>query len=212
MNGSSNEPIVVFCNAFERDQTSYLLDWLASKAVHRTKPVFRVCSFEALVPALLRRLGLGDFAHQSVREQLRRPLYTLQIKERCIYHDSLAIQYCCRAINHGFSLFLDGFIRERFIHIVSKDMRARAVLATKNPREEGPIVGAESSASNTDSISSVYMEKRDVRRCKPSLLTIPLPPSFIQPMGRLSLDSRVIVVVFQKRKRVLIEDDSLSSL
>ncbi|CAF2809825.1 unnamed protein product, partial [Rotaria sp. Silwood2] len=35
-----------------------------------SKPLFRICSFEALVAAILRRLDIGDFAHQSVREQL----------------------------------------------------------------------------------------------------------------------------------------------
>ena len=119
VNSSTKEPIVIFSNAFERDQTMYLMNWLVSKSNKNkqqlAKPVFHVCSFEALVTAILRRLDLGNFAHQSVREQLHRPVYTIQIKERCPYHDILAIQYCCRAINHGFRVFMDEFIRQRFI-------------------------------------------------------------------------------------------------
>ena len=153
---NENDPIIVFCNAFERDQTNYLLNWLSKKGIERIPPTFRVCSFEALVSALLRRIGVGDFAHQSVREQLRRPVYTLQVKERCVYHDSLAIQYCSRAINHGFSLFLDGFVRERFIQILPNEYHF------EQPRIN---VHSEQSISNTsvhsinDSLSSTIIRK-----------------------------------------------------
>ncbi|CAF0817067.1 unnamed protein product [Adineta ricciae] len=164
---STIQPIVIFCNAFDRAQTTYLLKWLASKDETQVqKPSFRVCSFEALVAALLRRLGIGDFAHQSVREQLRRPVYTLQIKDRCIYHDSLAIQYCCRAINHGFSLLLDGFVRERFIqklpeHIQIKltETKSAQTLKPDNVKHEAHSVSDNTTSSVDDSISSTYLEK-----------------------------------------------------
>ncbi|CAF2879332.1 unnamed protein product [Rotaria sp. Silwood2] len=170
VNSSINEPIIVFCNAFERDQTTYLLNWLVSKdnidEEQSARPSFRVCSFEALVAAILRRIGIGDFAHQSVREQLRRPVYTIQVKERCIYHHSLAIQYCCRAINHGFSLFLDGFVRQRFMKSLSEHVQNE--ITDKNLRKLSPInsfmydiksISNESTSSVIDSISTTYIEK-----------------------------------------------------
>jgi len=119
----SKRKIIIFCHAFEREQTKYLLNWLASKANRssRKKVIFEIYSFEALVVAVLRRLGIGDYAHQSVREQLHRPVYTLQIKERCVYHQSLAIQYCARVINNGFRLFLDDFVRQRFLDLLPEE-------------------------------------------------------------------------------------------
>ncbi|CAF1272059.1 unnamed protein product [Rotaria sordida] len=171
VDSSINEPIIIFCNAFERDQTTYLLNWLVSKGNNNeqqsSKPLFRICSFEALAAAILRRLGIGDFAHQSVREQLRRPVYTMQVKERCIYHDSLAIQYCSRAINHGFSLFLDGFVRQRFIESFSSHVQNEII--DKNLSKLSPInnimyeiksMSNESILSGIDSISSTYIEKQ----------------------------------------------------
>lgn len=127
-----------------------------------SKPVFRVYSFEALVSALLRRIGIGDFAHQSVREQLRRPVYTLQVKDRCVYHDSLAIQYCCRAINHGFSLFLDGFVRERFIQILPEyaPIATHDTYLTKDLMTQTRSISNESILSAIDSISSKFIEKQ----------------------------------------------------
>ncbi|CAF4453551.1 unnamed protein product, partial [Adineta steineri] len=132
------------------------------------KPLFRVFSFEALVSAILRRLDIGDFAHQSVREQLRRPVYTLQVKERCIYHDSLAIEYCSRARNHGFSLFLDGFIRQRFIQTLPEDVQAE-IMADKSLIKNLPTddfihrensICNESILSGMDSISSTFIQRR----------------------------------------------------
>ena len=124
-------------------------------------------SFEALVAALLRRLRIGDFAHQSVREQLRRPVYTLQVKERCVYHDSLAIQYCCRAINHGFSLFLDGFIRDRFLQALPEHVQVQAtdkhVLKAQPMNRfahEASSVDEETAPSAIDSISSTFLERQ----------------------------------------------------
>ena len=153
--------MIVFCNAFERDQTNYLLNWLVKKGIESIKPTFRVCSFEALVAALLRRIGIGDFAHQSVREQLRRPVYTLQVKDRCVYHDSLAIQYCSRAINHGFSLFLDGFVRERFIqalplhyHIDQTCPITQEAMHFIESASETPTL------SEIDSLSSTFIGKK----------------------------------------------------
>ena len=168
---STKEPVIIFCNAFERDQTIYLLNWLVSKgntnSQQSSKPLFRVCSFEALVVAILRRLGTGDYAHQSVREQLRRPVYTLQVKERCVYHDSLAIQHCCRAINHGFSLFLDGFVRQRFIqalpayiHDGASGEHLSKILPAINLTYQAKSVCSDSTRSGLDSISTTYIEKR----------------------------------------------------
>ena len=114
------------------------------------------------VVAILRRLGFGDYAHQSVREQLRRPVYTLQVKERCVYHDSLAIQYCSRAINHGFSLFLDGFVRQRFIQKLPEQTQIETTdkYSTKiMPMYQTRSVSNESTASGIDSISSTFIEK-----------------------------------------------------
>ncbi|CAF1147389.1 unnamed protein product [Adineta steineri] len=169
IDSSTTEPIIVFCNAFERMQTDYLLKWLASKdETQAIKPLFRVFSFEALVSAILRRLDIGDFAHQSVREQLRRPVYTLQVKERCIYHDSLAIEYCSRARNHGFSLFLDGFIRQRFIQTLPEDVQAEImadksltkILPTDDIIHRENSICNESILSGMDSISSTFIQRR----------------------------------------------------
>ncbi|UJR14843.1 hypothetical protein I4U23_001828 [Adineta vaga] len=167
---TTTEPIIIFCNAFDRAQTKYLLEWLVSKDdTQSVKSSFRICSFEALVAALLRRLGIGDFAHQSVREQLRRPVYTLQVRDRCVYHDSLAIQYCCRAINHGFSLFLDGFVRERFIqalpeHARTKTMDKNSIRApiVNTSIHDAHSISVETTPSGIDSISSTYVEKHKV--------------------------------------------------
>jgi hypothetical protein len=166
VDSSSKDPIIIFSNAFERDQTTYLLNWLVSKGIDNnkqtSKPLFRVYSFEALVAAILRRLGIGDFAHQSVREQLRRPVYTLQVKDRCIYHDSLAIQYCSRAINHGFSLFLDGFVRQRFIQSLPEhttNTSLTKISPTNNLMYQTKSISNESTPSGIDSISSTFIEK-----------------------------------------------------
>jgi hypothetical protein len=194
-NVSSQEPIMIFCNAFERDQTTSLLNWLASKETESDeqdrKPQFDIYSFEALVAALLRRLGHGDFAHQSVREQLRRPVYTLQIKERCVYHDSLAIQYCSRAINHGFRLFLNDFIRQRFVELLPESVRqeilqAATTTATQllelrlQTTDQASSVNNPSTPSGKDSISSIFFEEGGKK-----------PVHLSQPMTRLSLDVKV---------------------
>lgn len=153
--------MIIFCNAFERDQTNYLLNWLVKKGIEPIQPTFRVCSFEALVAALLRRIGIGDFAHQSVREQLRRPVYTLQVKDRCIYHDSLAIQYCSRAINHGFSLFLDGFVRERFIQALPMDYHIDQIgLVTQKSMHLVESTSVTPTLSEIDSLSSTFIGKK----------------------------------------------------
>ncbi len=144
------------------------MNWLVTKGTNEvqqaSKPVFRVYSFEALVAAILRRIGTGDFAHQSVREQLRRPVYTLQVKDRCVYHDSLAIQYCCRAINHGFSLFLDGFVRQRFIQAlpehIQTDKNLTKILPMYNFIHPAKSVSNESTPSCIDSISSTFIDKQ----------------------------------------------------
>ncbi|CAF1115518.1 unnamed protein product [Rotaria sp. Silwood1] len=200
VDSSTNKPVIVFCNAFERDQTTYLLNWLVSKGNNdieqSSKPSFRVYSFEALVAALLRRIGIGDFAHQSVREQLRRPVYTIQVKERCIYHDSLAIQYCCRAINHGFSLFLDGFIRQRFIQSFSEQVQNE--ITNKNLQKLSPInsfmheiksISNESTSSIIDSISSTYIEKHKTLR----VLTQPQKTKVSDTIKLASVGSNVFI-------------------
>ena len=175
---------LVFCNAFERDQTVYLLKWLASKDVHQSTVTFRVCSFEAFVCAVLRRLGLGEYAHQSVREQLRRPIYTLQVKDRCIYHDSLAIQYCCRAMNHGFSLFLDGFVRERFAEQIH--------LPTAITIKRSPSPSIQSMSSVVDSISSLYLDKVKEKVQLGSVGSNVFIQSTNSPMSILSIENKVI--------------------
>lgn len=184
---------MIFCNAFERDQTTSLLNWLASKEVesdeHDRKPQFDIYSFEALVAALLRRLGHGDFAHQSVREQLRRPVYTLQIKERCVYHDSLAIQYCSRAINHGFRLFLNDFIRQRFVELLPESVRQELVQKTTTSQllesrlhatDQASSVNNLSTPSVKDSISSIFVEQEGKK-----------PGHLSEQMTSLSLDVKV---------------------
>lgn len=150
--------MIVFCNAFERDQTNYLLNWLVKKGMESYQTTFRVCSFEALVAALLRRIGIGDFAHQSVREQLQRPVYTLQVKDRCVYHDSLAIQYCSRAINHGFSLFLDGFVRERFVQALPLDYHLDRICLVNQESIES--TSQTPTLSEIDSLSSTFIGKK----------------------------------------------------
>ena len=174
---SSPEPIMIFCNAFERDQTTYLLNWLASKDPESDepgrKPRFDVYSFEALVAALLRRLGHGDFAHQGVREQLRRPVYTLQIRDRCVYHDSLAIQHCSRAVNHGFRLFLNDFIRQRLVELLPESVRQEINQNTASQLSQSRIATADqassvnrpSTPSVKDSISSIFIEQQGKGPC-----------------------------------------------
>ena len=132
-----------------------------------SKPLFYVCSFEALVVAILRRLDIGDFAHQSVREQLHRPVYTIQVKERCAYHDSLAIQYCCRAINHGFCRFLDGFIRQRFIQALPEQIQNETsnqtlseIPPTNSFLHDEKRTNNNSTSLEIDSINSIYIEKQ----------------------------------------------------
>jgi hypothetical protein len=92
----------------------------------------------------------------------------LQVKERCVYHDSLAIQYCCRAINHGFSLFLDGFVRQRFIQALPEHLRDETIngyLTKISPTNDHFLhqtksISSESTPSGIDSISSTYIEKK----------------------------------------------------
>ena len=90
----------------------------------------------------------------------------MQIKDRCIYHDSLAIQYCSRAINHGFSLLLDGFVRARFIQklpehaqIKLAETKSAQTLKTDNAKHEAHSISDDTAASVDDSISSTYLEK-----------------------------------------------------
>ncbi|CAF2981178.1 unnamed protein product [Rotaria socialis] len=200
VDSAATEPIIIFCNAFERDQTTYLLNWLVSKdELNRktsSKPLFRIFSFEALVAAILRRLGFGDYAHQSVREQLRRPVYTIQVKERCVYHDSLAIQYCCRAINHGFSLFLDGFVRQRFIQSFSQHVQAESIdknliksLPTNNCMDDVQSISNVSVPTAVDSISSTFIEKQN----KLSVLTQPEITNQSKPIKLGAVGSNVFV-------------------
>jgi hypothetical protein len=84
-----------------------------------------------------------------------------------VYHDSLAIQYCCRAINHGFSLFLDGFVRQRFIHVLPKHIQVETsdkyltkISPVNNFIHQAKSISDESTPSGIDSISSTYIDKR----------------------------------------------------
>jgi len=83
-----------------------------------------------------------------------------------VYHDSLAIQYCCRAINHGFSLFLDGFVRQRFIHVLPKHLQVETndkyltkISPTNSFIHQAKSISDESTPSGIDSISSTYINK-----------------------------------------------------
>jgi hypothetical protein len=84
-----------------------------------------------------------------------------------VYHDSLAIQYCCRAINHGFSLFLDGFVRQRFIHVLPKHLQVETndkyltkISPTNSFIHQAKSISDESTPSGIDSISSTYINKK----------------------------------------------------
>lgn len=131
-------PKLVFCNAFERERTLSLLNWLLDKASNLSSNFdkedfqFSVCSFESLVVFLLETFDLGKFSPQIVREQLQRPLYTFQIKQRCLFHETLGIHHCSRTVNHAFRSFLDAFIRSRFLEQFSNKQKQKVRKLQRN--------------------------------------------------------------------------------
>ncbi|CAF1429170.1 unnamed protein product, partial [Didymodactylos carnosus] len=154
----SVEPITVFCSAFEREQTKWLLNWLYEKGTNTTIPttrrLFRVLSFEALVAAILRRLDtMNRINHQSVREMLARPVYTLQIKERCGYHATLAIGHCSRVKNYSFVYLLNDFLHDRLIQCLKNQAQSMAKAATNvqtNPNNIGPTISSSEQVTSSN--------------------------------------------------------------